>query len=302
MPPTVVAGSQNNFTFGVCDFGLSPPAAHSVDPAFGGNCVVACDGNLVAAGDGLGTQVQLIDISNPAAPTLLGIINTTLSGIGAVAIRGNQVAAGELNGFRIVLIDFTNPTAPSIVGTKNTPVGGFSSLAFTGTSRVAGAGPNGPPTTVEVNFGVSPVTATTFDPPGVTGGFSLDADATANRIVLGNQNGTQVILLNAATKAVISNLTTSLGSVGSVAISGNLVLAGSPNTSNVLRINFGASPPAVTSFNPAYPSGVSGSQVAISGMTGACGAIVGSSTPVKLFNLAPATPSPLGTCDPLVAS
>jgi hypothetical protein len=303
MPPIVVAASQNNFTFGVCDFGSSPPTVQAVDPAFGGNCVTACDGNLVAAGDGLGSQVQLVDITNPGAPVLRGIINTFLSGIGAIAINGNLVAAAELNGFRIVLIDFTVPATPTIVVTVNTPVAGFGSLAFTAARTVVGAGPTGPPTAVEVNFSSSPASVVTFAPPGFAGGFSLDADAAAGRIVLGNLNGTQVFLLNAATKAVISTVNTSLASVSSVAISGSLVLAGSGNSANVLLINFSTSPPTVTTFNPGYASGASGSQVAISASTGACGAIVGGGvTPVKLFNLAVTPPALLGTCNPGVQS
>src|SRR5947208_88758 len=104
MPRVVVAGSTNNFTFAVIDFTIpTSPTVVQVNPGFGGGSTVDMDGSSAVAGNINGGQVRLVDVSNPAAPVLQGIFNTTLLGIGAIAIRGAQVAVGEQNGPHIAL-------------------------------------------------------------------------------------------------------------------------------------------------------------------------------------------------------
>ncbi len=299
MPPNVVAASPNNFNIGLCDFGPTPPTSVIFDPpAIFNNCVVDAAGNTAVVGDFGGGRVQLLDITNPSVPVPRGFFDTMFGGVGAVAISGVFVAAGERNGFRCALIDFTNPNMPLLVATTNTPLGGFSSLAFRASRIVVGGGPNGPPNCVEVDFNPTPPLATSIS-PGFTGGCAVDADLASNRIVVGNMLGGQVVFLNGATKAVLATVTTTLGGVRSVSISGTLVLAGSANSFDIARINFGAMPPVVTTQN--LGSG-SGSVVALSGTTGAAGAIVGSgTTPVKLLNVATGI-TVTGTCNPNVAS
>lgn len=299
MPPVVVAASANNFNFGVCDFGPAPPVATPVNPTFPGNCVVACAGSIAIAGDFSGTQVQLFDLANPAAPVALGgAVLTGFGGIGAVAIRGTLAAAGERNGFRVALIDISNPSAPSVVRTTTTGLGGFSSLAFVGTRVVVGGGANGPPTGVRVDFNPATPTVSALT-PGFIGGMAVDADAGFGRIVAGNMNGSQVALMDAS-GAVLTTVNVGFLGVTSVAISGLLAVAAGANSFTFERINFGVSPPARSTINPGYGSG---SVVALSGTTCACGAIVGGgTTPVKLVNLAPATPAVGQGVNPGVAS
>ena len=285
MPPIIVAGSQNSFNIGVCDFGPTPPTATPFDPpAVFGNCVIAVQGTIAVVGDFSGGRVQLVDITTPTAPVALGFVNTVLNGVGAVAISGTQVAAGESNGFRCQLIDISNTAAPALVGTPvNTPLGGFSSLAFRAANIVVGGGPNGPPTCVEVNF--ASATSSSIVINGLTGGAAVAVDIPTNRIVVGDTLGTNtnVFFLNGTTKAVLATANTTLNGVGSVAISGSLVLAGSANAFAVARINFGVTPPAILPLN--IGSG-SGSIVALSGTTGAAGAIVGgATTPISLLDL-----------------
>jgi hypothetical protein len=299
MPPVVVSGSDNNFTFSIVDFGTASPGVQNPNPAFGGSCVAAAENDRAAIGDHNNVRVELWDITNPASPAVLGGFNTQFSGVGVVAIRGSLVAAGERNGFRIQLIDFTNPAAPVSIGVTNTPISGpFTSLAFMAARRVVGASTNGPPSFVDVDFsGATPVAAPHNLANAVAS--SVDADPVSNRIVVGNQTGSQVILLDTAF-AVLATATTQLGGVHSVAISGTLVLAGSGNSFNVARINFAPATPAITPFDPGYASG---SKVAIEGTHGACGAIVGAGqTPVRIFDLMPTPPIQLGTANPGIQS
>ena len=308
MPPVVVAGSPNSFEFVVVDFAnTSSPTRVLRDPGFNANCVVDCDGVTAVVGAYLGSRVQRFDISNPAAPVALPptVDLPGFGGIGAVAIRGSLVVAAELNGFRVALIDFSQ-TPPGVV-TASTSQGGFAWLAFTAARRVVGSGLNAPPVFTEVEFPVSgtPVVTPFFT---ATSPFNLnfssvclDADPAANVIAVGNINGMEVALLDATTKAQIGRTAvTSLGSVQSVAVSGRRVLAGSPNSFDLAWIsNFESNPPTVTSVNTGYAVGAGGGVTALQGTTGAAGFIVatGVVTPVKLLNLAQATPQVTGTAD-----
>lgn len=292
MTSVIVAGSTNNFTFAVIDFTTpGSPSVVQVNPGYGGGSTVAINGSNAVAGNINGGQVRLVDVSNPAAPVLKGMINTTLLGISAIAIRGTRVAVGEQNGGHIALLDFSAPMSPTLVANKLTGSGAFSSLAFIADSIVVASGPNDF-TATQVDFTnlASPV-VTTFN-PALAGSPSLDADAAANHIAVGDTSGVNVKLIDGTSKAALGTATTTINSVASVAVAGSLVLAGGPNSFNVARINF-AGGPAVTSFSPGYSSG---SVVAIDGTFGVCGQIVSAGvTHVNLVDLTPTPPAILGS-------
>src|SRR5215211_1417224 len=194
MPPVVVAGSLNAFQFAICDLDALPSHV-LVDPAFGGNCVVAVDGTNAVAGDFTGDRIQLFDLINPASPQPLGMIQLPFLGIGAIAILGSRVAAGHSNGGQLSLIDFTNPSSPVVLSTINTGFPGFRSLAFVSSSVVVGGGLNAPPAMVRVDF----TTLTKTNPnPNFLGGATVAADSTAGRIAIGNRMAGQVVVMDAA--------------------------------------------------------------------------------------------------------
>lgn len=63
--------------------------------------------------------LQVIDISDPANPALLGSFNTSGFALG-IAVAGNLVyIADSSSGLQI--IDVSDPTTPSLVGTYDTP-------------------------------------------------------------------------------------------------------------------------------------------------------------------------------------
>jgi hypothetical protein len=108
----------------------------------------------------MGGQVRLVDVTNPAAPVLRGIVNTTLSGIRALAVQGSLVAVGEwVNSFqaRVALLDFSNPAAPTVLKVVPTPLASLpspapfnpnppavTSVAFTAANHVVAAGSSDP--------------------------------------------------------------------------------------------------------------------------------------------------------------
>jgi len=66
-----------------------------------------------------GSGLQIIDISNPASPSIVGTYNTPGYAYGvAISSSYAYVADGELG---LQIIDVSNPASPSIVGTYNTP-------------------------------------------------------------------------------------------------------------------------------------------------------------------------------------
>ena len=246
MALVAVAAVNGSNQFAVCDFGTSPPTVSNPQPAFAGalsttapsGTIVAASGTVVAAGARGGSKVQFFDITDPKHPAPGAVFATNFSGVGALAVSGALVAVGErrsnTNAAHVALIDFgQTPPAFRGGGPVKTSLIGFSSLAFTGDKRVAGAAPSGRPLTVEVDFATSPPTVVSFDPPasdlsppgyGPPASFCLDADAAAGFIVLGQQQGLTVLLLDAVSKSVLDTAT--IGFVTqSVAISGTLVAA-----------------------------------------------------------------------------
>jgi len=102
-----VAGSQEANQFAVIDFtSATSPVSVLVTPPFSGGCVVDCYGSLACAGNLLGGEIAVYDISNPASPSLQGSISSNIAGIGAISFDGSRVLAGEMSGQRLLLVDF----------------------------------------------------------------------------------------------------------------------------------------------------------------------------------------------------
>src|SRR5436190_22809010 len=100
-----VAGSKNSNSFAVIDFTNSAsPVNVPATPPFAGGCTVDCYGALACAGNYVGGQIAIYDISKPASPTWKGSVTTILNGIGAISFDGSHVLAGELNGWRLVFL------------------------------------------------------------------------------------------------------------------------------------------------------------------------------------------------------
>ena len=314
MPRVAVAGSDNSFSFAVIDFSNpASPVVTSVNPGFGGSCRVTLDGPRCFVGNGLGGEVRLVDVTNPAAPVQRGTVSTALSGIGALAVQGSLVAVGEwVNNFqaRVALLDFSNPAAPTVLKVVPTPLTSLptpsgqdnpnppaiTSIAFTGTGHVVAAG-SSDPEIVKIDFSnLANPAVTTF-----LSGFSAVAmDADTARVVAGDQTGAQVKLFDAATNAVLAGPAgTTLGGVTSLALAFPLALAGSVNDLRAVRVAFSGGSATMTAFTPA-PGGGFTTAVEGTGTIGACGTISGLN--VVLVDLAPATPAVLGVANSGLAS
>jgi hypothetical protein len=82
---------------------------------------VAVAGNYAYVADGGFGLLQVIDVSDPASPTIVGSVGTPGLASSGVAVAGEYAyVAGGYPGFQEV-IDVSDPASPTIVGGVNTP-------------------------------------------------------------------------------------------------------------------------------------------------------------------------------------
>jgi hypothetical protein len=130
-----IAAGPNDTTIRIINYS-SPmsPSFTTFDPALFGPLVADLDGTHAVVGDQTGTFVTLINL---AGPTVIGTVNTTLSGISSVSLSGSLVAASSTNDARVALVSFATPGNPT-VQTFNPGVAGGSSV-WVGTELLVGA-------------------------------------------------------------------------------------------------------------------------------------------------------------------
>ena len=303
MSRVVVAGSENDVSFAVIDFtNAHAPGVRLVNAGFGAGCHVTIGGNLAIAGNVLGGDVRVVDVSNPAAPVLQGKVSTTMAGVGAVAIRKSLVVAGESsNAFQaeVVLIDVSNPAVPVVLGSTRTPLAytgnpAISSAAFISDRVVVVCGQSDFEI-VQVDFTVPahPV-VTTFNPT-LAGPPVIDVDAGTGLLAAGDSTSGILKWFNASSKTLLGSFNTMLPSLTSVSASSPTILVASANAFNVDSVNIVAHSKA--SLNPGL---FGGSVTGIEGTIGACGAILGSN--VALIDLSVTPPMVLGTANATIPS
>lgn len=114
----------------------SPGGLHIVDATDPGNLSLvstlpitgtglAVEGNYAYVAGGVGQGLRVVDISNPAAPQLVGNGATPLSGIYEVVVSGSRAYAKLVNYNGLAVYDISNPTNPIFL-----------------TSRLAASGPS----------------------------------------------------------------------------------------------------------------------------------------------------------------
>ena len=297
----VVAGSQNDFSFTVIDFtNPTTPGVKLVAPPFNNNCIVDCDGALVAAGEFNGSQIVIYDISNPAAPVQKGSVNTALGGIGGLSVNGTQVLAGELNGSRAVLIDISNPATPTILSTFSTAISGIASAQLKGNKALV-CGPNDLIFVVLDYTNPALPTQTKFVPGtgGVFFGGSLVGDLDGTTAALADASSGNVYLFDVSGAITFKGKrTTTQDGVFSISISGTTVAAASSNDATISVVSF---------LNPTTPTETDsadglngGATIKISGSLLAAGDILGSN--VNLFSVSGTALALLGTANAVIPS
>ena len=104
------------------NFSISPSLLSTYNTPYANDVTVSGRYAYVAAG---GSGLQIIDISNPSSPTLIGTYNTPNFAYD-VTVSGNYAfVADGTSGLQI--IDISNPSSPTLTGSYNTAGSGLSS-------------------------------------------------------------------------------------------------------------------------------------------------------------------------------
>jgi hypothetical protein len=299
-----VAGSDADPFFVVIDFSdpdrpvVTPVAP---DPKFPfGACRVAIDQTTVVAGDSQGSDIRLLDVSEPARPVTLGFFRTNLAGIAAINILGSRVVVGELfsaSTARVLLIEFSSPANPRILGSAAVPFasGGsppqgppqaaaISSVAFLSEHVVLVSGPNQLQISL-IDFSVpANPQLTNFSPTRLIGPPAIDAKN--EKFAVGDSNGSHVKLFDAGLNP-LADFATKLFPVSQVALSDSFILATSSEDALVSCIPLDGRP--VQSVNAGLGLGLF---AAVDGTMGVCGAT--NNTFLRLIDLNPNPPTLFG--------
>ena len=184
--------------------------------------------------------LQIIDISNPAAPTFTGTFNTA-GNAQDLAVSGNRayIAAG---GIGLQIIDISTPSAPTLLSTFNTAgsakkVAVFGSYAYVADDALGLQ-------IVNVANSASPVSAGSYNTVGTANGVAISGNHAY--VADGGAGGLQIInISNPGSPSLVGNLDTAGGAL-SVAVSGNYAyVADEANGLQIINISNPASPTAV---------------------------------------------------------
>ncbi len=203
------AGELRLFPFAITSVGTFNTAGTAVGAAISGNLLFVADDPNVA----------ILDITNVAAPTLLG----TFASVGAqgVEIQGDllYVAAGT-SGLKIVNV--TNPAAPVLAGTFNTPDIAFD-VAVEGDVAYVANGLTGL-LVFDVSNPAAPVQIGSYNTPG----NALRVDVSGNHCYIADRFGSGIVILdvtNPALPALLGSIVL-VGDTWSVVVDGDLAYVG----------------------------------------------------------------------------
>ena len=143
------------------------PTIGSVDTP-GSAYRIAVSGTLAYVAD-VSSGLQVIDISNPASPTILGSVDTPGNALG-IAVSGTVAyVADDSSGLQ--LIDVSNPSSPAIIGSVDTP-GQASGVAVSGTLAYVGDWESGLQV-IDVSNPAFPSILGSVDTPGQAWGVAV---------------------------------------------------------------------------------------------------------------------------------
>ncbi|MDI6809896.1 MAG: FlgD immunoglobulin-like domain containing protein, partial [Candidatus Eisenbacteria bacterium] len=175
---------------------------------------VAVSANYAYVGD-RGYGFHVIDISNPASPTIVGSVHTPASDGWNVALSGNYAYVAD-GGPGLRVVDISNPASPTIVGSAYTGSNGAWDVAVSGNYAYVASGFSGLHV-VDISNPLSPnvvgIVATPFAADGValSGSYAYVAD---------RDYGPQVIYISNPSSPIIVGSVDTPGWALGVAISG----------------------------------------------------------------------------------
>jgi hypothetical protein len=231
--------------------------------------------------------LKIIDVSNPASPTLLGTFDTPGYAYG-IAITGTTAYVGDWGG-GLRIIDVSNPASPASLGSYNN----------SGTATVWGVAVSGSVVwlvdsstgarAIDVSNPASPTPLGYFDTPGNPRGVTVSGNAV---YVADGSGGLQILNASNPSSATPVGSYDTPGSAYDVVLSGTraYVADNSSNTLQILDVSNPASPALLGTFSTAPGIAVG---VAVSGTLAYLGENDAGIQIVDVSN--PASPNLLGS-------
>jgi hypothetical protein len=261
------------------------PVQQTVLPTIlGGVGAIAIQGNFVALGEMTNTfqaRIALIDVSNPAAPSLVATASTPLAtgatppAIGSLAFTGPMVVvASGSSDFECVQVNFV--TSPPTVTPFNPVLAGPPSLDADASHIVVGDSTSG---IVKV---LDPISHAAIGGSVNTTLSAITSVATSGATALAaGQFDTRISRLAIAAATSSSLFDPGFGGPSTVGIDGSRGVAGEILGSRVKLIDVTASPPSILSTIDTTLASISTIDINESGATGASGPLV-SAMPASL--------------------
>jgi hypothetical protein len=177
---------------------------------------VAISGDYAYMADGGTTGLQVIDISDPEAPSFAGSCATPGSARG-VAISGDYAYVADY-GTGLQVIDISDPMAPALVGSYYAPGGYARGVAISGDyAYMADGGSNGLQV-IDISDPTAPAFAGSYVTPGSAWGVAISGDYA---YVADYGTGLQVIDISDPTVPTLAGSYDTPGQACGVAISGD---------------------------------------------------------------------------------
>lgn len=178
--------------------------------------VVACD---------VANRFTVVDVSNPASPTIAGTTTTGLVGVD-VAVQGVYAFVASRTGNALVIINCTTPTAPVQIGRLQdaTNLSAARSVKVFGNYAYLTAQSGNRLTIVDITIKSAPVLAGTIqDATNLSGAYGLALASDGNHAYVAALTGNKLTVVDTTTK-------------GSPTVAGTVTLSSSPSPKAVVLI------------------------------------------------------------------
>jgi len=160
-------------------------------PGYAQRIILSPDGSKAYVADG-SSGLQIIDVSDPAAPAIIGSVDTSGSALGITLSPDGSKAYVADTYSDLQVIDVSDPAAPAIIGSVDTP-GDASGVTFSpdGSKAYVADGYSGLQV-IDVSDPAAPAIIGSVDTPGNASGVTFSPDG-SKAYVLDYSSGLQVI-------------------------------------------------------------------------------------------------------------
>ncbi len=242
-------GTINSATTEFRIYNIVNPAA----PVLSGSLEIGFDVNAIAlygnyaflALNNKNDELEVVDVSNPAAPSQAALLNLAGNNVGAASVAvspdGTKLYLGKLvdgGGPEFFVIDISTPTAPAVLGSLELTAN-VNGISIVGNSAYLATSDNVKELNViNISNPAAPSSAGVFSTPGNVDGVSVFATSTTVFLGTLNSASQEFFILNAATPSAITQIGSFevTRSVFSIYVSSNVAFLGSDAAGKQVQI------------------------------------------------------------------